>query len=208
MKKQQYDLSWTPKQITIFIDLQNGLKPNEIVKAHKFSFSAVTHVKNAIAKGEHPTDPQIKKAKGQNDSSSKQKASLKKVKPEAKEPSPKPEEQADPSQTKPPQASAPKNNVKTDDCSEDDGEEKEQASKITTTSVGSEVEAKLTVTPAIIPITPIMRNWRAYLMQLLSSYFLLAFDERKITFMLYFSYCGNNEESTDESNRSLYCLWV
>ena len=163
MKIQQYALSWTPKQITIFIDPQNGLKPNEIVKAHKFSFSAVTHVKNAIAKGEHPTDPQIKKAKGQNDSSSKQKASPKKVKPEAKEPSAKPEEQADPSQTKPPQASAPKNNEKTDDGSEDDGEEKEQASKITPTSVGSEVEAKLTVTPAIIPIAPIMRNWRSYL---------------------------------------------
>jgi len=94
MKIQQYALSWTPKQITIFIDPQNGLKPNEIVKAHKFSFSAVTHVKNAIAKGEHPTDPQIKKAKGQNDSSSKQKASPKKVKPEAKEPSAKPEKQA------------------------------------------------------------------------------------------------------------------
>jgi len=44
--------------------------------------------------------------------------------------------------------------------------------------------------------------------QLLSSYFLLSCDERKITFMLSFSYRGNNEESTDESNRSLYCSWV
>jgi len=44
-----------------------------------------------------------------------------------------------------------------------------------------------------------VQNTFVSLSSVLSSYFLLSFDERTTTFMLSFYYRGNNEESADES---------
>lgn len=46
--------TWTPKQKSIYYDLQAGVKPSEIAKNHKLSPCYVTKIKNAIKNGEKP----------------------------------------------------------------------------------------------------------------------------------------------------------
>jgi hypothetical protein len=149
--KDAAPLSWTHNQRTIYKLIQQGLKPGEIRKQASVSYSAISNVKNALAKGELPP-PISEKPK-------KQKAAPEVIEVDTTSKAVKSESISQEANATPPQredvapSPAPAANPVT------------QTAPNITTLADSATILRVVPIALTIPLTPVMMNARAYCIQ-------------------------------------------